>query len=74
MPSNPYGFTATEYVSEGGCGSVMIKLSSRGWVVSLWSRERGYDPIPGDACATLAEALAAYQAWAKARLAGEVDW
>ena len=74
MPANAYGFTATEYVSEGGYGSVRIKLQARGWVVSVWSRDLGYESIAGDASATLADALTVYEEWIAARLAGDVDW
>lgn len=74
MPANPYDFTPTEFVSEGGYGSVRIKLHARGWVVSVWSRDLGYESIAGDASATLADALTVYEEWIASRLAGEVEF
>ena len=63
MPSdaNPYGFTPTEYVSQDGHGSTMIKRTARGWKVCQW-RTRGYETIAED-CESFADALAAYVDW-----------
>lgn len=61
--ADKYGFAATEYVSQDGHGSTMIKRTARGWRVCLW-RERGYETIADD-CASFDAALAAYVSWVK---------
>ena len=55
-------FTATEYVSQGGYGSTMIKMDGAGrWTVRMWTT-RGYQPIATH-CPTLQDAFAAYAEW-----------
>lgn len=61
-----FGFSPTEYHSQGGYGATMLRRTSRGWVASVWrDRGRGYVPIT-EPFPTLDACLAAYAEWVHA--------
>lgn len=75
MPPNDLGFVATEYVSGGGVGDCLLKLYGDGWHVRVWrGKGAGYVNTGLGPCATLREALEAYETWNAGVNAGKVQW
>lgn len=67
------GFVATEYVSQGGYGSAMIKMNGAGrWTVRVWT-SRGFVPV-AEGCPTVDDAFTAYATWCNEDRPLDIGW